>query len=199
VTEQWLVFDPLTRGSELEARKIPSELEEGVRVARDRLVQKTAESVEWLADSISPSSPSRRRRSGARSGGDASRAHSFRCSALSSARSRNPSYPGRVCSYLPAPADRPPARGLIPETGSPAERPSHSLRRSRPWCSKSWRPRGDGHLLAPDLLGSPRRRREMPHPRTARGCVFRRFLRLHADRAEPAARAECGDIVAITA
>src|SRR5512136_841853 len=46
----WLVPDPATRGREMESRDIPEESGAAAHAARDRLVQRAAESVEWLAD-----------------------------------------------------------------------------------------------------------------------------------------------------
>ncbi|MBP1612314.1 MAG: protein translation Elongation Factor, partial [Acidobacteria bacterium] len=47
---KWLVFDPDTRGRELEEREIPADAREAAEAARTRLIEGTAEVVDWLGD-----------------------------------------------------------------------------------------------------------------------------------------------------
>ncbi len=196
---KWLVFDPTSRGRELEVREIPADTLDVAHAARDRLVQRTAESVDWLADLYLAERPITQ--------GDLRRA--LREAALSRALvpvlcgaalrdlGIRPILDG-VCSFLPAPSDRPPARGHAPDSGEPLDRaPS----RSGPFSALVFKVVASQsadifwlRVYSGSISGDDR----CLHPRSGALFRLRRFLRIHADRTEPVERAEYGDIVAVS-
>ena len=195
---QWLVFDPASRGRDLEVREIPAEAAAIARAARDRLIQRTAESIEWLADLYLGEQPvaavvlKRAIREATLSG----RLVPVLCGAALRDLGIRPILDS-VCDFLPAPTDRPPARGHVPSTNRAAERPA-SL--SGPFSGLVFKvvatPSVDSFWLR-IYSGSLKEEERCLHPRTGDVFRLRRFLRLHADRTEPVELAQCGDIVAV--
>ncbi len=47
---RWTIFDPATRGREVETREVPEEIADAVDAAHSRLVESAANAVDWLAD-----------------------------------------------------------------------------------------------------------------------------------------------------
>ncbi len=200
VVEKWLVFDRSTRGSELIEREIQDDCIEAVRIARDRLIQKTAESVDWLADLYLAEEPipAETLKRAIREATLSRSLIPVLCGAALRDLGIRPILDA-VCDFLPAPADRPPARGHDPETGKSVQR---AAALSAPFSALVFKVVA---TQATDIFwlriysGALDDDGRCLHPRTGNKVRLRRFLRLRADRAEPAARAECGDIVAVTA
>ena len=200
LTMRWLVFDPATRGRELEAREVPAESIPGARAARERLIQQTAEVVDWLADlylgeqAISVETLKRAIREATLAGALVP----VLCGAALRDLGIRPILDA-VCDFLPSPADRPPARGHVPTTGAPTERP---ISLTSPFSALAFKvvahPSADILWLRvySGVLTADHR---CYHPRSGSMLRLRRFLRIHADRTEPVERAECGDIVAVPA
>ncbi len=195
---QWLVFDPETRGGRQEVREIPPDAAEAAASARDTLIQRTAEAVDWLADLYLADQPitAALLRKAIR---QATLSRGFvpvLCGAALRDLGIRPILDA-VCDYLPSPADRPPAGGHVPGTGEPMQVPAE---RSGPFAALVFKV-----VASPsaDLLwlrvysGSLSEEDRCLHPRTGALLRLRRFLRIYADRTEPAASAECGDIVAV--
>jgi elongation factor G len=199
LTMEWLVFDPASRGSELEARAIPPDALEAAQAARDRLIQRTAESVDWLADLYLGEKPITvdLLKRAIREATIARTLVPVLCGAALRDLGIRPILDA-VCSYLPSPGDRPPARGHLPETGAPAKRPAS---RSDPFSALVFKvvasPSADVFWLRiySGAVGGDDR---CLVPRTGALVRLRRFLRIHADRTEPVAQGECGDIVAVS-
>ncbi len=195
---KWLVFDSASRGRELEARDIPAESMAAAQMARDRLVQRVAESVDWLADLYLGEKPitidllRQAIREAALSAGFVP----VLCGAALRDLGIRPILDA-VCDFLPSPDDRPPARGQVPSTGAPTERLPI---RTGPFSALVFKvvaaPSADIFWLRV-YSGSVSGEDRCLHPRTGSLMRLRRFLRIHADRTEPAERAECGDIVAV--
>ncbi len=195
---RWLVFDPISRGRELEARAIPAESVVAAQAAHDRLVQRTAESVDWLADLYLGDKPialdvlKRAIREATLAAGLVP----VLCGAALRDLGIRPILDA-ICDFLPSPCDRPPARGHVPATGAPIDR---SPDRSSPFSALVFKvvagPSADIFWLR-NYSGSIGGDDRCLHPRSGGLIRLRRFLRIHADRTEPAERAECGDIVAV--
>ncbi len=195
---RWLVPDQQSRGREFESREIPPDQMETALAARDRLVQRTAESVDWLADDYLSERQIRpeRLKLAIRQATVARKLVPVLCGAALRDLGIPPILDS-VCDFLPSPEDRPPAKGCEPQTGEPTERPA-SL--SSPFSSLVFKivasPSADMFWLRV-YSGSIGDEDRCYHPRTGATLRLRRFLRIHADRSEPVARAECGDIVAV--
>jgi elongation factor G len=119
----WLVFDPATRGRDLEAREIPPHALTAALAARERLIQRTAEPVDWLADlylSEQPISTVLLKRA-IREATLAGALVPVLCGAALRDLGIRPILDA-VCDFLPAPPDRPPATGRVPATGQVTER-----------------------------------------------------------------------------
>jgi elongation factor G len=199
-TMTWMVFDPETRGREFEVRPIPREAVPAAKVARDRLIQQTAEVVEWFADlylSDQPIEPATLKRA-IREATLAGSLVPVLCGAALRDLGLRPILDA-VCDFLPAPIDRPPARGTVPSTGAPSQR---VISPTAPFAALVFKvvaqPSADMFWLRvySGVLTADHR---CYHPRTGAMLRLRRFLRIHADRTEPVDRAECGDIVAVPA
>jgi elongation factor G len=199
LTMRWLVFDPASRGRELETRDIPPGAVEAAQAARERLIQRTAESVDWLADMYLGEEPIPidLLRRAIREATVSRALVPVLCGAALRDLGIRPILDA-VCSYLPAPTDRPPARGHLPETGAPAERPP-TLK--SPFSALVFKvvasPSADVFWLR-IYSGAAGGDDRCLVPRTGALVRLRRFLRIHADRTEPVAQAECGDIVAVS-
>lgn len=192
-----LVFDPETRGRELEARELEGEDAARARAAREQLVEAVANHVDWLADLYlagRPVPPAELRRAIR----EATLRHRF-VPVLCGAALRDLGIRlvlDAVCAFLPSPGDRPPARGHDPETGAPVERaPSPRAPFSALVFKVVAQPGTDLFWLRvySGTLGTDER---CYHPRTGARLRLRRLLRIRADRTEPVQRADCGDIVA---
>jgi elongation factor G len=198
LTLQWLVFDPATRGGELEVRPVPPESLPVAREARDRLIQRTAEAVDWLADLYLAEQPIPldTLKRAIRQATLSRKMVPVLCGAALRDLGIRPILDA-VCDFLPAPVDRPPARGHVPTTGEPTERTAGA---TSPFSALVFKvvatPSADIFWLRvySGLLTDEHR---CFHPRTGATLRLRRFLRIHADRTEPVERAECGDIVAV--
>ena len=195
---KWLPHDPASRGRELEPHDIPEESCAVARAARDRLIQRTAEAVDWLADLYLGEQPipvellKRAIREATLSGALVP----VLCGAALRDLGIRPSLDA-VCDFLPAPVDRPPAQGRVPRTGQATERvPSLSSPFSALVFKVVATPSAD-ILWLRVYSGTLREEDRCLDPRTGAQLRLRRFLRLHADRSEPVSRAECGDIVAV--
>jgi elongation factor G len=195
----WLVFDPATRGRDLEAREIPPHALTAALAARERLIQRTAEPVDWLADlylSEQPISTVLLKRA-IREATLAGALVPVLCGAALRDLGIRPILDA-VCDFLPAPPDRPPATGRVPATGQVTER-SASL--SSPFSALVFKvvaTQSTDIFWLRIYSGALDNEDRCLHPRTGATQRLRRFLRLHADRTEPVERAECGDIVAVS-
>ncbi len=124
----WLVFDPDTRGGELERRPVPDAVAEEAALARERLVERVAECVDWFADlylageALSADVLKRAIREATVAG----RFVPTLCGAALRDLGIRPILDA-VCSFLPAPVDRPPAEGHDPDTAR-VERRAPALR-----------------------------------------------------------------------
>ena len=195
----WLVFDPASRGRDLEAKEIPPDTITAALAARERLIQRTAELVDWLADlylSEQPISTALLKRA-IREATLAGTLVPVLCGAALRDLGIRPILDA-VCDFLPAPTDRPSATGRVPATGQATERTA-SL--SSPFSALVFKvvatPSTDIFWLR-IYSGALDNEDRCLHPRTGATQRLRRFLRLHADRTEPVEKAECGDIVAVS-
>ena len=196
--ERWLVFDPDTHGRELEVRPIPEGALEATRAARERLVDHVADVVDWFADVYLQGEPiaAPDLRRAIRHATLARRFVPVLCGAALRDLGIRPILDA-VCDYLPSPGDRPPARGHDPASDAVLERPP---RLDAPFSALVFKvvaaPSADVHWLRvySGALGTDER---CYHPRTDIRLRLRRLLRIHANRTEPVAQAECGDIVAV--
>ncbi len=200
LTMRFLVFDQTTRGRELEAREIPADSVEAARAARERLIERTAEAVEWLADKYlaeEPVSEADLRRA-IREATVAGQLVPVLCGASLRDLGIRPILDA-VCDFLPAPGERPPAVGHDPESGAPLER---RLALDAPFAALVFKvvatPNTDVFWVRV-YSGSLSSEDRCFNPRTGVRLRLRRLLRIHADRTEPVERAECGDIVAVPA
>ena len=192
-----MVFDASTRGRKLQYLEIPAEDIEPAREARDRLVECTANKVEWLADlylageQVEGAELGRAIREATVQGNMIP----VMCGAALRDLGVQPVLDG-ICNYLPSPLDRPPARGADAETGKPIERP---LTLDAPFSALVFKvvatSSTDFHWLRV-YSGSLSTEERCYHTRSGNRLRLRRILRLHADRAEPVKQARCGDIVA---
>ncbi|RMG45380.1 MAG: elongation factor G [Acidobacteria bacterium] len=192
-----LVFDPATRGRELEEEDIPPEMREAAEAARERLVCGVAEAVDWLADKFLADEPvsGEELRRAIREATVAGRFVPVLCGAALKDLGIRPVLDA-VCDYLPSPLDRPPAAGIDPKTGEPATRPPDpSAPFSALVCKVVATPNADVHWLRV-YSGSLGTEDRCFNPRTGKRLRLRRLLRIFADRTEPVDRAETGDIVA---
>ncbi|UCF66444.1 MAG: elongation factor G [Acidobacteriota bacterium] len=199
LTMRWLVFDPQTRGRELEAREIPRDSLPAARAARETLVEKVAEQVEGIADKFLADEPvsERELRPAIREATLSGRLVPVLCGAALKDLGIRPILDA-VCAYLPAPLDRPAARGVHPDTGEPELRePELRAPFSALVCKVVATPNTDVHWLrvysgrlSPDERAF--------NPRTKTRLRLRRLVRILADRTEPVESADTGDIVAAT-
>ncbi len=191
-------FDPATRGRELESRDIPLELRDAAQDARNRLVENTANSVDWLADLYlaGESIDGKNLRRAIREATLAGKLIPVLCGAALRDMGVQPVLDA-ICQYLPSPQDRPPARGMDPETGKPIDRP---LTLDAPFSALVFKivaTTSTDYLWLRVYSGILTTEERCYHPRSKTRLRLRRILRLHADRSEPVEEARCGDIVAI--
>jgi elongation factor G len=192
------VPDPGTRGREMDSRDIPEDAVPAARAARDRLVQRGAEAVEWLADfylgeqEITEESLRRAIRQATLSG----KFVPVLCGAALRDFGIRPLLDA-VCDFLPAPIDRPPASGHVPGTGLVTVRKPGVAEPFSALVFKVVATQSTDVFWLRIYSGALRDDERCLHPRTGHNLRLRRFFRLHADRTEQVARAECGDIVAV--
>jgi elongation factor G len=192
------VFDPSTRGRETEIREIPGDMSDAVAAARGRLIECTANCVDWLADMYLAGDPI--------AAGDLRRAIReatlsgklipVLCGAALRDLGVQPVLDA-ICCYLPSPLDRPAAEGMNLETGNPIHRP---LTLDAPFSALVFKvvaTSSTDYLWMRVYSGSLTTEDRCYHPRSKNRLRLRRILRLHADRTEPVEQARCGDIVAV--
>jgi elongation factor G len=199
IDHQWLRFDPATLGREIEILPIPETYLEAARAAHARLIEQTAECVDWLAerylagDTISADELKQAIREATLAG----KLVPVLCGAALRDLGIQPVLDA-ACAFLPSPLDCPPALGHDPESEAPRQR---ALTQSAPFSALVFKvvalPSTDIFWLRvySGSLGSEER---CYQPRSKTTLRLRRLMRLHADRTEPVERAECGDIVAVT-
>ncbi len=197
INEQFLFFEPKTRGREFEIREIPEDSIEQAREARSRLLENTANSVDWLADLYLAGAPvsAKDLRRGVREATLAGGLIPVLCGAALRDMGVQPVLDA-VCHYLPSPLDRPPAQGVDVETGEPLNRP---LTPEAPFSALVFKvvaTSSADFFWIRIYSGSLSTEDRCYHPRTKSRLRMRRILRLHADRTEPVEVARCGDIVA---
>ncbi len=195
---RWLVFDAASRGRDIQIRELPKDSLDVAQKARDRLVEKTAERIEWLADmylagaAISAGHLKRALREATVSG----ELVPVLCGAALRDLGISPILDA-VCDYLPSPLDRPPVRGVDPETGAPAERP---MKPEAPFSALVFKvvatTNTDFYWLRV-YSGGLAADEQCFHPRSKHRMRLRRLLRLQADQMESVERADCGDIVIV--
>ena len=196
--QKLVLFNPATHGRELEIREIPDGFKGRAREARERLIESAADCLDWLADlyladGAIETADLRRAVREATLGG---KLIPVLCGAALRDLGVQPVLDA-VCHYLPSPLDRPPARGVNPETGEPTERP---LSPDAPFSALVFKvvaASSTDFLWLRVYSGSLTTEERCYHPRTRTRIRLRRILRLHADRTEPVEEARCGDIVAV--
>ncbi len=198
VEMRMMVFDTATRGQKLQYHEIPDDYVETARQERDRLVEKTANCVDWLADLYLSGEPV--------PGGDLRRGirdatlQGALIPVLCGAALRDLGVQpvlDAVCEYLPSPLDCPPASGTDVETGKPADRPQNLDTPFSALVFKVVATSSTDYLWLRVYSGSLNTEERCYHPRSRKRIRLRRILRLHADRTEPVQEARCGDIVAV--
>jgi elongation factor G len=192
------VFDPSTRGRELGIRDIPKEMMAAVEAARSRLVECTANCVDWLADLYLAGDPidAKDLRRAIREATLSGKMIPVLCGAALRDLGIQPVLDA-VCLYLPSPLDRPAAEGMDPETGKPVQR---ALTLDAPFSALVFKvvaTSSTDYLWLRVYSGSLTTEERCYHPRSKTRLRLRRILRLHADRTEPVEQARCGDIVAV--
>jgi elongation factor G len=198
IDQRLAVFDPSTRGRELELREIPEDLTNAAEEARSLLVERTADCVDWLADLYLAGEPiaAKDLRRAIREATLAGKLIPVLCGAALRDLGIQPVLDA-ICYYLPSPLDRPPAQGMDPETGNPIARP---LALDSPFAALVFKvvaTSSTDYLWLRVYSGSLTTEERCYHPRTKARLRLRRILRLHADRTEPVEQARCGDIVAV--
>lgn len=198
LTMQRLVFVQATRGREVEIREIPPAALPAAQAARDRLVERVAEAVEWLADMYLQEEPITvlQLRQAIREATLAGKLVPVLCGSALRDMGIQPLLDA-VCAYLPSPLERPPAQGINPETGAPESRPGTF---EAPFSGLVFKvvasPNAD-YFWIRIYSGRLDQEQRCYNPRTQVRLRLRRMLRLHADKQEPVERAESGDIVAV--
>jgi len=200
LSQRWIFYDPGVRGRVTEQRDIPAESAEAARDARNRLIEKTAEAVDWLADIYlaGENINDRDLKRAIREATLAGKLVPVLCGAALRDLGIQPVLDA-VCDYLPSPSDRPPAQGTDPETGRGVERP---LSPDVPFSALVFKvvsTTSTDFFWLRVYSGSLTTEERCYHPRSKTRMRLRRLLRLHADRTEPVDRANCGDIVAVPA
>lgn len=199
IRNKWLVFDPSTRGRELEAREIPDEAREIVASARDAMIEGVAEVVDWLAEKylgeeeISEAEIVRAIREATLAGDLVP----VLCGSSLKDLGIRPILDA-VCDFLPSPLERPPAQAHDPKTSEPIEIP---LSPDEPFSALVFKvvadQNTDYHWIRV-YSGSMTTEDRTYNPRTGTRLRLRRLMRLHGGKTEKVDRARCGDIVAAT-
>jgi elongation factor G len=196
---RFLVSETTQHTRELEVREVPADSLEAATDARNRLIEKAAESVDWLADlylageEISAGELRRAIREATIAG----KLVPVLCGAALRDLGIQPVL-NAVCDYLPSPLDRPPAHGADPATGNRLDRP---LRMDQPFSALVFKvvaTTSTDFFWVRVYSGSLSSDERCYNPRTKIALRLRRMVRLHADRTEPVKEASCGDIIAVT-
>jgi elongation factor G len=195
---QLTLFNQATHGRELEFQEIPNDCKAVAEEARNRLVECTANCVDWLADLYLAGSPvdGKDLRRAIREATLSGKLIPVLCGAALRDLGIQPVLDA-ICDYLPSPLDRPPARGMDPATGKPCSRP---LTPEAPFSALVFKvvaTSSTDFLWLRVYSGSLSTEERCYQPRTKARLRLRRILRLHADRTEPVEEARCGDIVAV--
>lgn len=192
------VFDPSSRGQQLQVLDIPSDYRDAASEARDRLVECTANVVEWMADLYLSGKPidGKDLRKGIREATLQGTLVPVLCGAALRDLGVQPVLDG-ICHYLPSPLNCPPAVGTDADSGQPAERPLNLETPFSALVFKVVATSSTDYLWLRVYSGSLSTEQRCYHPRTRKRIRLRRILRLHADRSEPVEEARCGDIVAV--
>ncbi len=166
--------------------------------ARSHLVESTANCVDWLADLYLAGDPIEAKdlRRAIREATLSGKLIPVLCGAALRDLGVQPVLDA-VCSYLPSPLDRPPAKGMDLETGKPVERPSTLDAPFSALVFKVVATSSTDYLWLRVYSGTLTAEDRCYHPRSKNRLRLRRILRLHADRTEPVEQARCGDIVAV--
>jgi elongation factor G len=193
-----LLFDPATRGREIEFREIPQEMTDAVETARGHLVESTANCVDWMADLYLSGSPvdAKDLRRAIREATLSGKLIPVLCGSALHDLGVQPVLDA-ICYYLPSPLDRPAAQGMDLETGEPIHRP---LTLDAPFSALVFKvvaTSSTDFLWLRVYSGALTTEGRCYHPRSKARLRLRRILRLHADRTEPVEQARCGDIVAV--
>jgi len=194
---KWLVFDPDTRGRELEEREIPADAREAAEAARTRLIEGTAEVVDWLGDmylmeeTISSVDLKRAIRDATLAG----RMVPVLCGAALKDLGIRPVLDA-VCDYLPSPVERPAADGHDPATGDRLERVPSPEAPFSALVFKVVATRETDFTWLRVYSGRLDGDQRAYNPRTKVRLRLRNLVRLYADRSEPVKFAEVGDILA---
>jgi elongation factor G len=196
--QRLMVFDSATRGRELEIREIPFDMARAAEEARSRLAESAANCVDWLADLYLSGEPieAKELRRAIREATLAGKLIPVLCGAALRNLGVQPVLDA-IGHYLPSPLDRPPAKGMDPETGKPIDRP---LALDAPFSALVFKvvaTSSTDFLWLRVYSGSLAAEDRCYHPRSKARLRLRRILRLHADRTEPVEQARCGDIVAV--
>ncbi len=198
VERRLTIFDPATRGRDLDTSEIPAELVDATEEARNQLVESTANCVDWLADLYLAGEKVEAKdlRRAIREATLAGKLIPVLCGAALRDLGVQPVLDA-ICYYLPSPLDRPPAQGMDPETGEPVSRP---LTLEAPFSALVFKvvaTSSTDYLWLRVYSGALTTEERSYHPRTKARLRLRRILRIHADRTEPVEQARCGDIVAV--
>ncbi len=198
VERKLTIFDPSTRGREVEVLEVPSEMSDAVEAARSHLVEFTANRVDWLADLYLAGDPVEAKdlRRAIREATLSGKLIPVLCGAALRDLGVQPVLDA-ICYYLPSPLDRPAAQGLDLETGEPILRP---LTLDAPFSALVFKvvaTSSTDYLWLRVYSGCLTTEDRCYHPRSKVRLRLRRILRLHADRTEPVDEARCGDIVAV--
>jgi elongation factor G len=193
-----LLFDPSTRGREIEGSEIPQEMTDEVEAARGHLVESTANCVDWMADLYLSGNPvdAKDLRRAIREATLSGKFIPVLCGSALHDLGIQPVLDA-ICYYLPSPLDRPAAQGMDLETGEPVLRP---LTLDAPFSALVFKvvaTSSTDFLWLRVYSGSLTMEERCYHPRSKSRLRLRRILRLHADRTEPVEQARCGDIVAV--
>jgi elongation factor G len=195
---KWLVFDPDTRGRELEEREIPADAREAAEAARTRLVEGVAEVVDWLGDMFLMEEPisSVDLARAIRDATLAGRLVPVLCGAALKDLGIRPVLDA-VREYLPSPVERPPAEGHDPATGERLERVPSPGTPFSALVFKVVATRETDFAWLRVYSGQLDGDQRVYNPRTKVRLRLRNLVRLYADRSEPVKFAEVGDILAV--
>jgi elongation factor G len=192
------IFNPATRGRELDVREIPEDCLQVAEEARSRLIEFAANSVDWMADLYLSGEKidAKDLRRAIREATLAGKLIPVLCGSALHDLGVQPVLDA-ICYYLSSPQDRPPAQGMDPDTGKPIDRPMSLDAPFSALVFKVVATSSTDYLWLRVYSGSLTTEDRCFHPRSKTRLRLRRILRLHADRTEPVEQARCGDIVAV--
>jgi elongation factor G len=193
-----MLFNPATRGREIDVREIPADCLAMAEEARNRLIEFAANCIDWMADLYLSGEPidAKDLRRAIREATLAGKLIPVLCGSALRDLGVQPVLDA-ICHYLPSPQDRPPALGMDPETGKPIHR---SMALDAPFSALVFKvvaTSSTDYLWLRVYSGALTTEERCLHPRSKARLRLRRILRLHADRTEPVEQARCGDIVAV--